>query len=165
MRWSVNVLAKRGAAPIPAAMDSCLWLLYPPLPAPFPLLTPLPRVSPPFPPSKKNPLWQAQGSALLSVSSHPLQASSCLPFCSLVAPPLLLACPHGEQGETHGHVSSLPSHIPLTPPGSFRDADTSLFLHPKVCRLKGRARPQPPLFLGICLQIPSCSKSPLVCWG
>lgn len=114
---------------------------------------------------QKNPLWQAQGSALLSIPSHPLQASSCLPFCGLVAPPLLLAGPHGGQGETHGHVSSLPSHIPLTPPGSFRDADTSLFLHPKVCRLKWRARPQPPLFLGICLQIPSCSKSPLVCWG
>lgn len=97
------------------------------------------------------------------------------PFTStagFLLPPILwsrcsptAAGPHGEQGETHGHVSSLPSHIPLTPPGSFRDADTSLFLHPKVCRLKWRARPQPPLFLGICLQIPSCSKSPLVCWG
>lgn len=163
MRWSVNVLAKRGAAPIPAAMDSCLWLLPPPLPTPFPLLTPLPRVSPPFPPSKKSPV----AGAGLCPPLHPFTSTA-----GFLLPPILwsrysptAAGPHGEQGETHGHVSSLPSHISLTPPGSFRDADTSLFLHPEVCRLKGRARPQPPLFLGICLQIPSCSKSPLLCWG
>lgn len=90
-----------------------------------------------FPCTKRNTLWQEQGSPFPSI------LSCCrLPPASHFVVSLLPHCcwsPWRAAGGTQPRFFSSFSYV-FNTPRSFRDAHTSLFLHPDVCKVKGEGK-------------------------